>query len=515
MSILSKASSRTVERGYGYYVQKCIQSYNKIDENKYESYVKGSDEEPYYVVLDLIHPLKSTCTCPFANGNRICKHMIATYFTIFPDEADDYQSCMESQYNDDKYEYDLNSYSSDVPFCFDEVLDNYINRLSHQELKKQLKFELMKDKEKTFYRYLQKDYEEYLKNSCNEIACIDIINERIQQLLQYTDYNYYKHKIELITKNEKNMILEKYDVNKNFAELLNRLLLNPKLAIFDQYSWIAQFYKTRLSQKEKENYINELNDFFQFLKHYKISNQIPRVNVLKSIYYLSDYSIDDIVISMIDNAKYEGYIIFIILHTKDKKTLYNQFKKYIENHEYKNKGSIPNIFLQFYLHSHNKMSLFYEYLYYDVLLNKNRKSMVRLKSSQNYMTYINRLLQETNDIEILEMVYSSLNKVDELYQLLIQENKEYLFIRNIDILKEKYSQNLFQIFRKKIYHILDEGMGREIYSRAAQYIPYIVRLDDNFGLFNQFMYELKCSNHAKKPALFDEIDKSFRTRKDL
>lgn len=524
MSILSRASSKTVERGYNYYIQKYVQSYNKIDENKYESNVKGSEKEPYYVELDLKHPLKSSCTCPFANGNRVCKHMVATYFTIFPDEAYDYQSWMESQYYDDKFEYDyldeyddedeydFNSYSFDVPFCFDELLNNHINRLSHQELKKQLKFELMKDKERTFYQYLQKDYKEYLKRSHNEIACIDTMNERIHHFLQYIDYNYYEHRKDLITKNEKSMVLEKYDENRKFAELLNKLLLNPKLSIFDQYSWIAQFYKTKLSKKEKEKYINELNDFFQFLKHYKIKNQIPRVNVLKSIYYLSDYSMDDIVTSMIDNANHEGYIIFIIRHTKDKEILYDNFKKYIENPKYKSKRNIPNIFLQFYLHSNNNMSLFYEYLYYDVLMNKNRESMMRLKSSQDYMIYINRLLQETNDIEILEMVYFSLNKVDELYQLLVQENKEYLFIRNIDILKGKYSQILYQIFRKKIYDILEEGMGREIYFKATQYIPYIARLDDNFELFNQFMYELKCSKHAKKPALFDEINKSLRTK---
>lgn len=522
MSILSNASSITVDRGYGYYLEKYVLSYNQIDEYKYESEVRGSEKEPYHVIIDIKHPKKSSCTCPFANGNRICKHMVATYFTIFPEEADDYQSWIESQYYDEKFEhdyldeyddedeYDFNDYSFDIPFCFDELLGRYINQLSQQELREQLKSELEKDKERTFYLYLKKDYENYLKNNQSEITCLDSMNKRIHQLLRYIDYNYYNHSDILINQKEKDMMIEKYNQNQEFTQLVNRLLLNPQLSIFDQYSWIARFYKTRLSKKRKEEYINELNEFFQFLKHYSISNQIPKVNVLKSIYYLSDYSIDDIVSSMIDNAKYEGYIIFIIRHTKDQKTLYNTFKKRIENHQYKNKKDISNIFLQFYLHSDNNMNLFYEYLYYDTLLNKKRESMIRLKSSPDYMTYVNRLLKETNNCDILEIIYSTLNQVDELYQLLIKENQEYLFIRNIDILKEKYSKELYQMFHQKIYEILDKGMGREIYFKAAHYIPYIARLDDSYELLNQFIDELKTSKHAKKPALFDEINIAMR-----
>ena len=35
--------------------------------------------------MDLPHPKRSTCTCPFAAGRRvICKHMVALYFTVQP-----------------------------------------------------------------------------------------------------------------------------------------------------------------------------------------------------------------------------------------------------------------------------------------------------------------------------------------------------------------------------------------------------------------------------------------------
>lgn len=42
------------------------------------------------------HPRKSTCTCPLANGKRIiCKHIVATLFTAFPEEAKNFEEEQE------------------------------------------------------------------------------------------------------------------------------------------------------------------------------------------------------------------------------------------------------------------------------------------------------------------------------------------------------------------------------------------------------------------------------------
>ena len=53
--------------------------------NTYSDQIQGSDSVLYQVHLDLPHPKRSTCTCPFAAGRRvICKHMVALYFTVQP-----------------------------------------------------------------------------------------------------------------------------------------------------------------------------------------------------------------------------------------------------------------------------------------------------------------------------------------------------------------------------------------------------------------------------------------------
>lgn len=86
MGIISLASGSSCWRGLDYYKEKRVVELNKINENEYSSIVKGTNN--YNVHLDIEHPRKSSCNCPLANGKRIiCKHIVATYFTAFPNEA--------------------------------------------------------------------------------------------------------------------------------------------------------------------------------------------------------------------------------------------------------------------------------------------------------------------------------------------------------------------------------------------------------------------------------------------
>ena len=73
-------------RGLEYFENNRVKSINKINEYEYEAEVEGT--ENYHVHLNINHPKKSTCTCPHAVGkSTICKHKMAVYFSIFPDEA--------------------------------------------------------------------------------------------------------------------------------------------------------------------------------------------------------------------------------------------------------------------------------------------------------------------------------------------------------------------------------------------------------------------------------------------
>ena len=127
MGIISLARGSSCWRGLDYYKEKRVVELNKINENEYSSIVKGTNN--YNVHLDIEHPRKSSCNCPLANGKRIiCKHIVATYFTAFPNEAvsfEEEQNRLQEEYEKEQEEE------------YDKAI-KYLNRMSKQELIEEL-----------------------------------------------------------------------------------------------------------------------------------------------------------------------------------------------------------------------------------------------------------------------------------------------------------------------------------------------------------------------------------------
>jgi len=102
MGIISLASCSSCWKGLDYYKKKKIRNLKRINNNEFKSMVVGANN--YDVYLDVSHPRKSTCTCPLANGQRIiCKHIVATFFTVFPKEANNFekeQERLQEEYED-------------------------------------------------------------------------------------------------------------------------------------------------------------------------------------------------------------------------------------------------------------------------------------------------------------------------------------------------------------------------------------------------------------------------------
>ena len=127
MGIISLASGNLCWRGLDYYKNKKVIQLNKINENEYSSIVKGTNN--YNVYLDIEHPRKSTCDCPLANGKRIiCKHIVATYFTALPEEANKFEE--EQSRLQEKYEKEQEEEYDKVIKC--------LNKMSKQELIEEL-----------------------------------------------------------------------------------------------------------------------------------------------------------------------------------------------------------------------------------------------------------------------------------------------------------------------------------------------------------------------------------------
>ena len=59
---------------------------------------------------DKVHPKKSVCNCPFAEGRRvICKHMVALDLGIFPEKEQQMMDYIEEQNQlyDQEYEQEI------------------------------------------------------------------------------------------------------------------------------------------------------------------------------------------------------------------------------------------------------------------------------------------------------------------------------------------------------------------------------------------------------------------------
>ena len=77
MGLIEMASGSSVWRGMDYYERKMVCSWKKSGEEAYDGVVSGSEGNKYSVHIDKVHPRKSSCNCPFAEGSRvICKHLI-------------------------------------------------------------------------------------------------------------------------------------------------------------------------------------------------------------------------------------------------------------------------------------------------------------------------------------------------------------------------------------------------------------------------------------------------------
>jgi len=96
----------------------------------------------YEVKIDKLHPKKSTCNCPFADGRRVvCKHMIALYFTAEPKAASDFLKEVEN-WEAEEEEREQKHY---------EDLKKYVKSLSKTELQDQLLNALVELEEKRNY----------------------------------------------------------------------------------------------------------------------------------------------------------------------------------------------------------------------------------------------------------------------------------------------------------------------------------------------------------------------------
>ena len=81
MAILDLASGKSLWRGLDYYKEKRVKDWTRADDGTYDGTVQGS--ELYHVHMEIAHPKRSTCDCPFAAGRRVIASFIETWIIAF------------------------------------------------------------------------------------------------------------------------------------------------------------------------------------------------------------------------------------------------------------------------------------------------------------------------------------------------------------------------------------------------------------------------------------------------
>ncbi len=148
MGLIDCASGNSLWRGYDYYKEKKVKTFVSTTDTTFRGIVGGSHGESYSVTIDIEHPRKSSCNCPFADGKRIvCKHQIAVYFSAFPKEADRiYREAIEYEKEEARREEEI-----------EDRLKSCIHKMKKSELEEVL-LQILYDGPEWQYDHFVRDY---------------------------------------------------------------------------------------------------------------------------------------------------------------------------------------------------------------------------------------------------------------------------------------------------------------------------------------------------------------------
>lgn len=98
MAFYDSASGASLWCRYDCFIAGKVSECYPIGEHGFEGRASGSEGAEYRVRIDVDHPRKSTCDCPFAKDRAVvCKHKIALYFEALPGSVDAFLRDMEER----------------------------------------------------------------------------------------------------------------------------------------------------------------------------------------------------------------------------------------------------------------------------------------------------------------------------------------------------------------------------------------------------------------------------------
>lgn len=147
----------------------------------------------------------------------------------------------------------------------------------------------------TFKNYLKKEFQKYCSDKNNIHGILDKINNRFYKLSHDYDYNNKDYTVNLLTKSEKEEISTAYDKSKEMKSNIDKIILNPEIAAYNNYKWIATLYKSKNTKIEIDKYTKDFSYLISLKKtsrfDYYINKMIKSakdVIALEKIYLFLD-----------------------------------------------------------------------------------------------------------------------------------------------------------------------------------------------------------------------------------
>ena len=523
MDFLNIFSRRSQIKGYNYFLQGKVTELS-LERNYLTASVEGSETNTYFVKIDLNRPRNSVCNCPYAVKGKMCKHMVAAYFAAFPNEVEEFDDTEEEDYDDYEEEYRRHyyyydeyddEYEEDIvvkepfikPLFYDDLLDDFIKSLSINKLRNILTNELKKNEESTYFNYL----ENHFKNIKN------IDNNNPKYLLEELNYVIAKNcrnefctdDFQTFSLTEKEMISAIYQSNDFYRTKLENLLLSDNLCCHSAFSFVLDFYLSKLEKtkiiKLKELLTEKLND----LKKWSISTNLSKSNVLIYLYrinkYLNEVTIETIVESLRKNAKYKEYLQYVVLDYEDTMLLYDKYLKIIEKHSF-DKGELVSL-LKMIAKKTKDNNAYKSYYFYSVLYNENIQFLDNLKQYDDYNSIISKLITKCKKDYLLEKIYLKLDMRKELFELYFNKNVDYKLVAHAKYLAVQYKKELVEYFKTRFIKNVDFASKRDEYKATCEYI-YAINLCNDYKTIN-YLRNYIFTKYPKKTALHEEFELSL------
>ncbi len=187
MDLYEVCSSRVMARGFNYYKRKVVRNIEKIDDRTYSAIVSGTSD--YHVKIDLVNYKKCQCSCPY--DKKVCKHVVALYYELNPEEAKSYEQMLKWLI-DDKNSYEKRK-KEEYEYAYNNAL-KHVNSLSIKELKEELINYILDER---YYNCLN-EYDERYEEEFEILYEIDenILEEIAQSKFEVEDRTYPIHKLE-------------------------------------------------------------------------------------------------------------------------------------------------------------------------------------------------------------------------------------------------------------------------------------------------------------------------------